>query len=335
MIRNIRDIVDGMAWRLFDFNRARLTIVSSTKSNLSIQVSKGLETELTELAEYCYNGSIALLNDLTSLIDVGDVTVKNADGKFEFHEIKTSKKKTPRTERQKIKHTRAVEFINKGFYEHEGRSYRLVNLDIPHDNYLGKVLNVIKEAKVKGYNANVISKYLIVECIYVDMLGNGDNLEDCQRKGANIKKCWDPKDKLLVLSNLFRLRFRLRLFPPYSIFPHPEDICVDLMSGRALLFVHINYSAVLRIIRQADWDIREEIESESFFGAPPSVQILELRKGHFKTSMTAGDLFALGMEFVKLDMLVNRFQKTYDLSSRRKKKEIWYMNNPLEKQVWR
>jgi hypothetical protein len=335
MLRNVRDIVDGMAWRLFDFNRAKLTILGSSKSNLSIQLSRGLELELAELVKYCYYGRIALLNDLTSVIDVGDVTVRNADGTFEFHEIKASGRRTPRTERQARKQARAVEFINRGSYEEDGQSYRLVNLDIAHETHLPKVYNVIKEAKAKGYCGNVVSKYLIVECAYVDMFSSGDALEDCQRKGANIRKCWDPADKLLILSNLHRLRLRLRLFPPYSIFPYPEDICVDLMSGRALLFALVNYSAVLRILRRAGWVVREAIESESFMGGPPSVQVLELKRGAFKTSMTGGDLLALGLEFVKMDTLLRRLEASYDLSSRRKKNEIWCTNISSEKTVWR
>lgn len=335
MMRNLRDIVDGMAWRLFDFNRAWLTIVGFTKTNLSIQLSKGLEIELGELAKYCYYGRIALLNDLTSIIDVGDVTVRNADGRFEFHEIKASKRKTPRTDRQTSKHTRAVEFINRGSYEQDGQYYRLVNLDIIHDTHLRQVYNVIKEAKAKGYSCNVISKYLIVECAYVEMLSSRGTLEDRKRKGTNVRKCWGSEDKVIMLSNLFRLRSRWRLLPPYSIFPYSEEICVDLMSCKALLFAHVNYSVVLRILREAGWDVRERIESESFLGGPPSIQVLELARRPFKTYMTAGDLLALGLEFVKMETLLHRLEASYDLSAQWKKNEVWCTYIPSEKNVWR
>lgn len=335
MQRHLTEIVDGMVWRLFNFNRAALNVVACTKQKGRLQLTKGLEAELSELVDHCYNGRIALLNDLSSLIDVGDVTVKSSDGSFEFYEIKTSMQGSERAERQKQKHERAVRFLNDGCYEENGRLHRLVDVDIAPDNYLARVLHIVKEAKRNGHCAYVLSKYLIVECDYVDLLTDPADIERVKEKRKRITNCWDPRDRVLTFSNTFRLRHYPRVYAPYSVFPYPADICVDLITGRAMLFGLINMSRIIEILRASNWDVREEVAPDSFFGGPKSFHVLTLHRGRFHTTVTGSDLVRMGYEFMKLNTLLRKYEAVYEKSSQDKKTETWLPNILREKEVWR
>lgn len=335
MQRNVREIVDGMVWRLFNYKRAWLGVFASTKKNTYIQLSKGLEIELSELVKYCYYGRIALLNDLSTLIDVGDVTVRNPDGKFEFHEIKGSGKNTERTLRQEEKQRKAVDFINNGYYKEADRVYRLIDLDITYDTYLKPVLNIIKEAKNKGYSSNVISKYLIVECDYIDLLNEKNSVEHVKEKSNNIRKCWDSRNMVTTLSNIHRLKSYPRLYAPYSIFPYPEDICMDLISGRAMLYAHINFSQIIEILKKNDWDVSTESSSDTFWGGQKCIFPLTVSRGEFKMPIPGSNLVRIGFEFMKMKTLLDQFDMIFQESSKKKENETWLINVPREKEVWK
>lgn len=334
MIRNLKEIADGMAWRLFNYKRAVLDIAGATKQENAMHFSKGLEREISELMKYCYYGRIALLNDLTSIIDIGDITVKNPDGRFEFHEIKGSNSKSPRIERQREKQERATKILNDGLYENGGTTYRIVDIDIALHNYLNSVLNVLKDAKSKGYSSNVLSKYLIVECIYVDLLDGSCSVEKVQQKSKNIRKCWDSKEEIFTLSNVMRLKLYPRMYAPYSIFPFPEDICVDLISGRAMLFSHINISKIIKILKESDWGVVRENTLIPVLGGPACSSFLTLTRGDFRMPLVASEIIRIGFEFLKVHTLLAKLDQVFKKSSIDKKNEMWLGNLLGDKEIW-
>ncbi|MCJ7508799.1 MAG: hypothetical protein MUO85_08740 [candidate division Zixibacteria bacterium] len=334
MIRNLKEIADGMAWRLFNYKRTALDIVGATKQESAIHFSTGLEREIFELTKYCYESRIALLNDLTSIIDVGDITVRNPDGKLEFHEIKGSKSSNLRIQRQDEKQKRAVKFLNDGFYKDGERTYRIENIDIASDNYLNGVLNVLKDAKNKGYSSNVLSKYLIVECSYVDLFNGQYSVERVKEKSRNIRKCWDPKEEVVTLSNIMRLKLYPRLYAPYSIFPFPEDICIDLISGRAMVFSHINISKIIEILQNNNWGVVRETSSVPVLGGPSCSSFLTLTRGDFRMPLVGSEIIRIGFEFMKVNTILDKLEWIFKKSSIDKRDETWFANLSSDKEIW-
>jgi hypothetical protein len=86
-VRALRDIGDGIAWRLFDFDRAVLHELARRPTRQHVN-PQGIEAEMHTLAEYVNDGHVALLNVLTHFLKFGDVTVRRAPDDFEIVEVK-------------------------------------------------------------------------------------------------------------------------------------------------------------------------------------------------------------------------------------------------------
>jgi hypothetical protein len=94
--RAVRDIGDGIAWRLFDYDRVTLTMIANRPASKHINLA-GLEPELIEFSRaFDSRKGAAVLNDLTNFLKLADVTVRKDDGTFELVEVKAGHKSSGR-----------------------------------------------------------------------------------------------------------------------------------------------------------------------------------------------------------------------------------------------
>ncbi len=85
----LREIVDGMVWRLFNYNRPILSMLADKQPIEIIRPEKGTINNLFEFADtFLKHNSIAILNDITNFLRVGDVTRINSNGDIEIVEVK-------------------------------------------------------------------------------------------------------------------------------------------------------------------------------------------------------------------------------------------------------
>lgn len=79
--RILKDVMDGVAWRSFGFNRAILYLLADKESIKVLRPDEGLINSILVLSEMFMNPQkTAILNDLTSFLRVGDITVLNENG---------------------------------------------------------------------------------------------------------------------------------------------------------------------------------------------------------------------------------------------------------------
>ena len=77
--RCIREIGDGIAWRLFGYDRAVLTELAHRPSGKSINID-GLAPELAEFLDVFHSREgVAILTDLTHFLKLGDLIIKRDD----------------------------------------------------------------------------------------------------------------------------------------------------------------------------------------------------------------------------------------------------------------
>src|SRR2546429_5248136 len=90
--RALRDIGDGIAWRLLDYDRAALVSLASHARKPHINL-EGLPAELNAFADIWnkHPGSLLVLNDLTHFLKKADITVRRDADHFEFVEVKSAK----------------------------------------------------------------------------------------------------------------------------------------------------------------------------------------------------------------------------------------------------
>ena len=96
----LREIVDGIVWRTFDFNRAVLYMLADKEPIETIREDKGLLNSIDEFGEVFLNpDNHAIFNDITNFLRVGDITEIEKDGNINFIEVKSSKWRKKRVTR--------------------------------------------------------------------------------------------------------------------------------------------------------------------------------------------------------------------------------------------
>jgi len=144
--RSLRDIGDGIAWRLLEYDRAALVSLASHPRKPHINV-EGLPAELNAFAEMwnSYPGSLLVLNDLTHFLKKADVTVRRDADHFEFVEVKSSRTKSGTMSRQKADLAETLAFLN----EQEGE--RHAGSRVPSASYrLGRFRVVAASRPIQG-----------------------------------------------------------------------------------------------------------------------------------------------------------------------------------------
>lgn len=128
VVRQLRSVGDGLAWRVTGFDR-RFILALSRNAQAGPMVGKaGLPLELgavTELWEQ--RGHFALLHDLTSCLRIGDITEFTTDGRRLLHEVKAKgKRNRPQLQRMET----AVRAVNEGG-PLPGSTERLLQVETP------------------------------------------------------------------------------------------------------------------------------------------------------------------------------------------------------------
>ena len=256
-IAALREIIDGIVWRFFNYNRALLYTVADKQPIDIVASDKGLRNSLMEFADVLINrGHNAILNDISNFLRIGDVTNIKPDGSIEFIEVKSSKKRGARFKRQKERMQQTVEFFNTGVKELDRQKIIITESNVKQKNYLSQLKDSILRARKVGYDSILIANHLIVETTDLSKIDNSDKAkqyfeskhksvkEKWKNNGDNIYQCWSI-EKLDAPKN----------FTPYTIFPFDDDIIADILMGKIWILYKLNNNEIVRILEKAGWKL--------------------------------------------------------------------------------
>ncbi len=311
--RAIRDIADGIAWRLFEYDRAVLSQLANRAGALHINLG-GFETELHEFGEvFNSREGIAILNDLTHFLKRGDITIRKDTGTFEIVEVKTSQKRGGRITRQKQDLHRIIEFFNTG-QRNEGDNRLVISeLEIRPETFHANIQNLMAKAQKKGAVAERIGEHLIIECTdftaepfdseLLKLIVNKarDWAEEWRKRGDIVMDFWN-QDKYLDVRN----------YAPYSVFPYPDAVRIKLITGALFLVAYVNISALLRYFEQKGWSIiktpQQLAEEWERSGKTNDFGLAILKKGHFVCEIPWPWVGRMGFEFLKPRTIVDAME---------------------------
>lgn len=319
MIVALKEIIDGIVWRYFEFNRALLYILADKEASGPVRPDKGLINTMYELAQVFTNpGEAAILNDITNFLKVGNLTTIKSGGTIEFVEVKSGNRsgRGGRITRQKERMAEIVEFFNTGIGEYDGKKIRIVVSPVKQKNYLPLLLNIIRSAKARGYYSEIIGNYMIVECIYPERLDDSETaIEYFKNRHRSIKDQWEKmKDVVIPIFATEKLEFS-KNFAPYTIFPFPDKICADILCGRVTTRIITNYSEVMRIFHKNGWKTVDSI----FFKNPDELEKIDITKtpmmivgkGEAKIQIGPGMIGRIPFEFLSPKALIDEFERIY------------------------
>lgn len=347
VIAALRDVADGIVWRLFNYNRAILYLLADKQASGPLRPDSGFLHNLYELTDVFLNeDSIAVLNDITNFLRVGDVTTVNSDGSIELIEVKgTRRKRGGRISRQKEKMEEIVNFVNTGVAEYDGKSFKIIDSNTRLRNHLGILRNVIPKTKSRGYNSELIGNYLIIECADFRKIQNADSLITyLESRHKGVKDQWEKNNDFLIDHWAIEKVQGSKNLAPYSVFPFSEEICTDILCGRMMIHYIINYTEIYRIFEKHGWHVVDTlfqkienltklkgvdaIRREDFVNEP----FVTVKKGPLTCAIPPGMLGRIAYELLSPKAIIDELEKT--LAEGPKDYDLELINFIHDKDIW-
>ncbi len=365
--RIIKIIIDGIAWRNLDYNRINFRLMAENRPSGRIDINDSGFIGMMNLADSLMRGrkSIVIINDLTNFIRIGDLTEKYKKNVF-IHEVKRKGKRViniftilkdremnrgiSKQSNRLLKVQTAL--THKKIFLENGGIVKIRNISFKFNNHLRRVRGIIKKAKKLGFYQEVIADYLVVSCMDIVKAVKIAHKSDCSVGDIyKFEDIWNELDFVLPFQNLdFFYRNEEYFIPnmtPYSVFPFPSKICLELMNGRLLLNASLNITELCKIFRCNGWEV-ELIDIESFISKNrritsdfPNISkmfeydetICIIKRGGFNLGIPATWIFRVGMDFMAAETLLEEVEAIFNLAIQGK--DEWSaINNPREKRIW-
>jgi hypothetical protein len=333
----IRQIGDGIAWRCFGYDRAVMRLLSQ-RATKQHTFAEGTMHELQEWAKrFDGHDGIAILNAITNVLAIGDVTVVRQDGSGEIIEVKASKSKSRRMTRQKQKMREVVELLNFGRGEVENKQLTIRRFDIFPENDLKVLLDLLDRASNEGWSAGRINDCCYVECINRPALRSSkDAIANFEAlRAAYVKAFIANEDYVVEMTSLDVLAFTPNCMP-FSIFPFPSKRCTELMTGVASFKSYFNVSAFFRELGRAGWKLKrspDQIAAECGGFAAVADTIGEVEKDGVRITILPGYIMRMKMEMLRPSAIINELEEVQKLG--RQNILRWNMIlNGRESEIW-
>lgn len=347
IVRVLKTIADGLAWRVLDFDRPFIRTMSEPSRNpgsvdLDSDDYKILEETAIAIADT--RKSKILLNDITNFLRVGDLIEvgKNTiiwESKESSRKLKSAytifkKGNKPVLSRQMKRVVDAQ--IVRDFRKIPLNDDHVIVMDLPYkfDNYLEVVNKVIQEAK-----ANMFSKKELSDCLIVSCTDNEKMINYAIKTGQNVwekfndKNNWNKKHRIIANSNLDFFYDEngdiIRSATPYSIYPFSDEDTMRLISGNLFLKSQLDITKVKKILIKSGWEVYDVDLDKSHkdmekviplikSGKTPGVfiddTIFTLKRGPFMLQVPMYWVTRIGTEFMKPEVLIKQIETIYNSS---------------------
>ena len=339
--KSLKEIADGIVWKYFNYNRAILYMLADHQPVDTIRPDEGTLNNLYEFSDaFLDHDSVAIYNDITNFLRVGDVTQIKEDGSIEIIEVKARKKRGKRITRQKERMSEMVEFFNTGITNYDGKVLKIETSSIKQKTYLNLLKNAILQARHKGFETLLLGKYLILEIAdYSKSTSSSQFISYFESRHKTVKEEWDKNDDFVFRSFFTDKMDYSKNCAPFSIYPFDVETCADIMMGRLAIMVHFNFSELLRIIKKAGWNIvdslifKSEDEIKSLRGKDiNSVSFLKINKGPFTLDVPPSLIARMQYELLAPSVLLEEFEEFYN---RGPQEEDYFLTNYIdETRIW-
>jgi hypothetical protein len=338
----LREIMDGLVWRCFDYNRAILQMLASKQPIETLRMDHGTITNLYEFADVFLNeDSFAIYNDITNFLRVGDVTRITKDGTIEIIEVKSGEKRAGRITRQRERMSELINFFNTGFTIFDGKTMKIVDSDLKQKTHLSLLRDGISQARRRGLHSFLVGEHLIVEIVDLSKANEIDDIVSFfESKHKSVRDEWHRRHDFVIRSFFLEKMEYAKNCAPFSIYPLDIETCTDIMMGRLSISVHLNFSQLLRIMQKDGWRIVDSIifrtpeEIKAFEGKDMNdISYLRISKGNLTFEVPPAWFARLQYELLAPSTLMLHLQEVYARGPHTEY-DYFLSNYVDEKRVW-
>lgn len=290
-IRIYQTIADGIAWRVLNFNRPVLRLLSENDSPGHIHPPYA---EI--LKKFVSSSDTVLINDLTRYLRIGDLTRVTKDGRVLLYELKkdggvivgmsdifreTKKHGATSLSRQRHRHwTAQMSMVNQsinipiisGDRVRDEHRADIIVADFPISHNFDAIKSLIKKANKSGLEQAELEEGYFVEVTAFDaILSKTKGTDDIKsyplltRKKQSVFErpewCRDKKTKIMDLSSFESFMREGNQFPrnftPQSVLPFSSKDCVRLMMGLLEIRTILNLDFLKKKLEELGWSVRE------------------------------------------------------------------------------
>jgi hypothetical protein len=227
---SMRVIADGIVWRALDYDRTAIAVLGEGTRVGRFANEEGLQPELRRMDDLRERyGVLALHNDMTNCLRVGDVTgiFTTDDGQRLPVPVEVKKSEVLTMNSPQVKRITAA--------MHRIETRRL-HLPLAYRTYMNDLPELIRRAKATGHATLRPAPCVFVEvCDFRHFGGRPEALGEQSRK-VHKKLGWLDGSDLILTGQTARSRARDRhdtvsQLAPISIFPLPAEDVADILFG--------------------------------------------------------------------------------------------------------
>ena len=309
-----RAIGDSIAWRALGYDRAALRALSGNAVKQQI-LEQGTINELHQWSSTFDTGQgLAILNALTNWLAIGDITVVKNDGEMEIIEVKSSNADSSRVSRQKQRMREVTDLLKNGKGTLEGQEVTIVRFDIAVENDLPALFHLLEEAGRSGYAGGRINNCCHIEAFDFRVMGGAEKVwkqgvEQTQKEIAS----WTEKNDLVTrMDSLDILAFTPNC-APFSVFPFPERLCVELLTGAKNYSCFLNLTELGREFERHGWQVEKWPQELMKKGADRETPFFRLRRDGMHPEIPPADVMRIEMETIRPQVLIHTLDAAFEL----------------------
>ncbi|WP_420629623.1 hypothetical protein [Candidatus Leptofilum sp.] len=222
LILILKKIADALVWRAFRYDRVLIQLLSEHPQTGHLDESIKSDFEIAHQI-LSNSGDMVLINDLTSTLLHGDLTVIRSNGLIEIIENKSgrSSSRNTRAIRQKRQLADLKKFLNTGFrISKDNTRDHILRTDVKINTYHNSISQVIKLAKRKGYHREILSECFAIEAIWMNH----------QNATLPLERPFNEIEHILPQNNLDVFDETTRRIVPYSVFPSSSEKIEEFLS---------------------------------------------------------------------------------------------------------
>jgi hypothetical protein len=337
----LREIVDGIVWKYFNYNRAILYMLADKQPIETIRPDQGTLNNLYEFGdEFLEKDAVAIYNDITNFLRIGDVTKIKIDNSIEIIEVKAGKKRGARITRQRDKMAEIVEFFNTGLTNYDGVKLKILDSSLKQNNYLSQLYDAIKSAKYRGFESLLIGNYIILQIADYSKIKDESFISFFESKHRTVRDAWKRNNDFIIKSFFLDKMEYSKNCAPFSIYPFDVETCTDIMTGQLMILSIFNFSEVLRIVKKAGWDIVDSIifKSEDEFDSiknmdPRDISYLKVGKGKMVYEVPPSLIARMQFELLSPNTMIQHFEEFHKMGPQ--KEFDFFLTNFIDDQrIW-
>jgi hypothetical protein len=245
--RLLLDVGDALVWRRLGFDRAAITALGQGTRVAWLSEGRGWDAEMSAVDELWNDRILALMNDATTCLRMGDLTCFFTD-RVEIREVKAGRPVAD-DHPQQIRLRQAITLINERRATVGATKQAVVRCPDPYETYLSALPRILDRARADGTAIESPSRsQLVVATDLTQASQKPFDESDARRAGR-----WPADDMIFRWgSTLRRMRDRhhnFAYFAPVALLPLDVATTVDLMLGQLDYTVWLNVSSVARVLK--------------------------------------------------------------------------------------